>query len=198
MAPTFRLTFKAEVQPGQHPAVVRKRLAAALQLDEERLDLLFSGRAVIIKKGLDAAQAERFRALFEKAGAQLRVESEAAQPPPAGMDLQLLPPGADVLTAAERVSVPAADIDTARLSLAAKDETWLSSERLEQPVLPDTAHLSVAELGALMCTKTAQASPSPPVEPLECDLAAPGALMDTRERPAPPPAPDTHHLRLVD
>lgn len=50
MSEQYRLVFSGEVLDGQHAAVVRKRLAAVLKLDDERMDVLFSGKAVVVKK----------------------------------------------------------------------------------------------------------------------------------------------------
>ena len=44
MSEQYRLVFSAEVVEGQHPAVVKKRLAAVLKLDDERMNVLFSGK----------------------------------------------------------------------------------------------------------------------------------------------------------
>jgi hypothetical protein len=69
----YRLVFRGEVLDGQHRAVVKRRLKAALDLTEPQLETLFSGNAVVVKKGVDAAATARYKNLFRDAGARLRV-----------------------------------------------------------------------------------------------------------------------------
>ena len=73
MSEGYRLVFSGEVEEGQHPAVVKKRLAAVLKLDEQRMDMLFSGKSVVVKKAADEPTAKRYQQAFKKAGAVLRV-----------------------------------------------------------------------------------------------------------------------------
>jgi len=80
---TYRLVFRGEVIEGQHPAVVRKRLAMALKLDDERVQSLFTGNPVVVRKSVDAETAAKFQAVFKKAGARLRVQPIVAADTPA-------------------------------------------------------------------------------------------------------------------
>jgi hypothetical protein len=188
----YTLMFRGEVLEGQHPAVVRKRLAKAAGFRDEQLDRLFSGRPVILKRAADTATAARLQALFKKAGARLRVlpaeagdgaPSAAATPAddgsagaeaPAGggsSGLELLPPGSDVLRADER-----------RLPMAAADA-------------PD---FEVAAVGADLAPRRAPAPPPVDADRLTFEVAPPGETLGV---PAAPPAqlpPDTSHLQLSD
>ena len=73
MSERYRLVFRGELLEGQHSAVVKKKLAKSLNLDEERLAVLFSGKAVTLKKDADTPTATRFQGLFKEAGARLRI-----------------------------------------------------------------------------------------------------------------------------
>lgn len=73
MSEQYRLAFSGEVHSGQHPAVVKKRLAAILKLDAQRMDILFSGKQVTVRRQADGKTAVRFRELFNRAGAVLQV-----------------------------------------------------------------------------------------------------------------------------
>ncbi len=79
MTDTYRLVFRGEVIEGQHPAVVRKRLAIALKLDDARVKSLFTGNPVVIRKSADQETAARFQSVFKKAGARLRVQPVASE-----------------------------------------------------------------------------------------------------------------------
>ena len=69
----YRLVFRGEVLPDQHPAVVRKRLQELLKIDAARAADLFSGKAVVLRRDADTKTAARFQGAFKKAGARLRV-----------------------------------------------------------------------------------------------------------------------------
>jgi hypothetical protein len=188
MAASYKLIFRGEVLAGQHPAVVRRRLAASY--GAEHLELLFSGRPVVLKRSADAATAARLQALFNQAGAKLQVI--AAVPPggdqavagaagstahaPAGLPpmsgLQLLPSGTPVLRDDERAVPQQRDIDTGSLSLAAAG----------------------AQLGPQ------STPPEPPVDVtlIDFEVAPVGATLGAGSQRAAPPPPDTSHLSLAN
>ena len=85
----FRLVFRGEVAQGQHLAVVKKRLKQALKLDDDRVDRLFCGKPVVVRKQADATLAARFRGVFKEAGATLHVvalDADESAPAPARAD----------------------------------------------------------------------------------------------------------------
>lgn len=197
MAERYRLLFRGEVLEGQHQAVVKKRLAGLLKTDREEIDALFNGEPNVIKAAVDRADAARYQAAFKKAGARLRV----------------------VAIAAKSTSAQSAAEASGPLTLA-EPGTTLSDTGPAAPPPPDTSHLSVAAPGSDRVEIESAAAPTVEVDPTwdlaergadlgqirRDDAAAPevadfslaplGADMDERQRPAPPPAPDTSHLKL--
>lgn len=102
MAQEVQLIFAGEVLDGFQAADVRRALGERLKLDEARLDKLFSGTRVIIKRGLTAPVANQWVAQFRAMGARLHVLDEplalhpvmAAPPAPAAPALAPAgPPG---------------------------------------------------------------------------------------------------------
>lgn len=91
MAQQVQLIFAGEVLDGFLAADVRRTLGERLKLDEARLDKLFSGTRVVIKRGLTAPVANQWVAQFRAMGAKLHVHDEplalhpvmAAPPAPA-------------------------------------------------------------------------------------------------------------------
>ena len=73
MSERYRLVFRGEVLDGQPRADVKQRLGAALKVEGERLDAMFTGKAVTIRKDADTDTATRFQIAFKRAGARLRV-----------------------------------------------------------------------------------------------------------------------------
>jgi hypothetical protein len=195
----YRLVFSGEVLDGQHPAVVKKRLAAVLKLDDERMDVLFSGKPVVVKKAIDEKNAARYQQAFNKAGARLRVlpaaESDDApvkstpadQSPhssasPSVDQLAVLPPGADVLTDQERQPEAVADVDTSHLAL--QGAVFVTDEPEEVTAGPNVDHLSLAELGAQLGVP--RDSVVTQEIDVDFDLAEVGAILGELEKNEPP------------
>ena len=168
MSERFRLLFRGDLLEGQHPAVVRRKLAQSLGLDDVRVGRLFSGQPVIVKAAADADTAARIEAAFRKAGAYLEVEpapytvamdpsSESAHPASAASaDMsqsataaastfapEVLPVGSDVLRKDERAPWTAREIETAHFELQGAD-VQLPEEPVPPPA-PDTSRLSLLD-----------------------------------------------------
>src|SRR5690606_6912628 len=86
----YEIAFSGQLVPGAAPDQVKANLARLFQADERRIALLFSGRRMVIKTGLDQAAAEKYRLTLERAGAiaevrdldaELVEEIELAPPP---------------------------------------------------------------------------------------------------------------------
>jgi hypothetical protein len=209
MSDQYRLVFSAEVLEGQHPAVVKKRLAAVLKLPDERMDMLFSGKPVVIKKNIDRDNAARYQAAFKKAGAQLRVlpvqqPGAAEQPPPdtpapstgapeqsGESGLQVLPVGADVLKEDERRLVEDADIDTSHLSV--QGAVFNVDQPVEDIQGPNVDHITLAEVGAQIGTSDAEDIVVAELN-LDFTVAEVGAIIGELEGEAKTPPVDVDSL----
>lgn len=113
----FEIAFSGQLVAGARPEVVKANLAKLFQVDAQRIELLFSGRRVVIKNNLDAASAEKYRSVLERAGAiavvaEMEVEEVVMAPPPA----QTTPVEAPQTRAATGTSAPAG-----RLQVAPRD-----------------------------------------------------------------------------
>jgi hypothetical protein len=227
MTERYRLVFRGEVLEGQHKAVVKQRLGAALKVEGERLDAMFTGKAVTIRKGADTDTAAKFQIAFKRAGARLRVlpideepvvVAPKTAPEPEGA-FRLAPVGSPM--AEPRPAVPAPAVDISRLSLAPPG-TALGTPRPVDAVAPDVSHLTIAAPGVDLGVRTAPAarpveSPAweiaqagvdlttrlsdvePPVDlgSIDFELAPAGTLLMDADDAPPPTPPDTSHLRLV-
>lgn len=77
----FDLVFDGRLASGFSQAQVRQNMAELFNLGEAQLAALFSGRVVVLKRGLDKGQAIRFRNRLAQAGALGLIRpAEAAQP----------------------------------------------------------------------------------------------------------------------
>lgn len=247
MDEAYRLLFRGEVLDGQHPAVVKKRLIDALRLNDDQAAKLFSGSAVILKRNADTKTAARYQGLFKKAGARLRVmpveESKPQSAPisdpaaaaasvesprpaaaasmPAATDaaIQVLPPGADLLTGDERHESPAVEVDISHLEIL-DDAPAVIAEAPPQAAVnvpefsiadlgvdmvehvePEPAdidpHFDLAEPGADIPTLPVDSTPVIDIASVRFDVAERGADIGDRHNELHEPAPDTSHLSLV-
>ncbi|MDQ7988926.1 MAG: DUF805 domain-containing protein [Candidatus Dactylopiibacterium sp.] len=72
----FRITFRGELLPGADPAAAREHARQMLGLDAARLDAFFSGRLVVLKRGLDAAALAPYLERLSAAGLSVQAEAE--------------------------------------------------------------------------------------------------------------------------
>jgi hypothetical protein len=223
MADSYKLVFRGEVLQGQHPAVVRKRLAEAGSFSDDQLDKLFSGRPVVVKRTADTDVAARVQSMFRNAGARLRVlpvddendagdsadaaaeaEAQADSTPPAEDEaasvggLQLLPAGSVLLYEHERTVHAPRQVDTSALSLEGASFSVAPAAPL--PPAPDVSHLSLAEPGSDLSESASARSAAAPSEPApdpQFEVAPAGVVLGQEETGPEPAAPDTSHLTLT-
>jgi len=145
MEERFRLVFRGEVLEGQHPAVVKKRLGAALKVKGERLDDLFAGAPVVIRGNADGDETARYRAMFEKAGAHLQVlpvtDAEPSDAAVKAPDWELAPPGVRLV----EPSPAPKPVGAPRWTVAPPGTVLLEDAPKPAPEPPDTSHLRLEE-----------------------------------------------------
>ncbi|WP_419534810.1 DUF805 domain-containing protein [Endozoicomonas sp.] len=71
----YKLIFEGETLPGFKEKHVRKNLKELLNADKEKLNRLFSGKPVVVRKNLTADQIRPYERAMMKAGASCRILS---------------------------------------------------------------------------------------------------------------------------
>lgn len=157
----YQVILTGDTAAGEDPSGVRARLAALFRIPEEKAGALLGGRPVVVKKGLDADTAERYRARLEQAGAVARVAAqspeESAAPgvtpgreggpdpsgpgPDTGEGLTLAPPGADL---SDPEPAPPLQVDLSGLTLA-EPGARIGEPREVPPLQVDTGELEMEE-----------------------------------------------------
>lgn len=167
----YEIAFSGECLPGAQLDVVKASIGQMFRADAQRVELLFSGRRLILKSHLDAAAAERFRHALAQAGAVAEIV-----PMGAVQTIELAPPPAPA-------PLPRAQVVPRDVYMAAF-------------VNVDAPAYDIAEPGAALQEHT-RATPPPQLDLSQLSLAPVGADIGGTARPAAPPAPDTSHLKLV-
>lgn len=91
----FDIVFKGELVRSFEPDAVKKNIGQLFKVDGAKLEALFSGKSVVLKRNLDFDTAAKYRGAIKKAGAVVAlvpVENVAAQPQPAPLASQTAPP----------------------------------------------------------------------------------------------------------
>ncbi|MCB1741192.1 MAG: hypothetical protein KDK91_12530 [Gammaproteobacteria bacterium] len=173
------IVFQGELIDGFDGAEVRTNLARLFKADAQRIEAMFTGRAVVIKKALDPDGARHYEAALARAGARVAIVDPGAAPTPPTPS----PP---------RSAPPTSRADAA--DLASGPNRALAMQRGDKP--------SAAELGeaarALPARLALDADGNPPPPPVAPDLPLDEPGVELVESHAPPPVDiDTSHLQLA-
>ncbi len=156
--PRYDVFFRGDIVPGQRLHEVRERLRQLFQIDDARLNTLFSGRPLAIRRDLGASDAERYRVALREAGALVELRPLDAPDVPAaaekpanpggehpGGEWSLAPVGADVLQPEERVPVVPVSVDISGLEVAPPGVDVLREDERRPVVVRnvDTTHLGL-------------------------------------------------------
>ena len=177
----YEIAFAGQVVPGAPLEQVKANLARLFQADEQRIALLFSGRRVVIKSGLDAAGAEKYRATMERAGALAIVQALQVE------EVEMAP--APAPAPAAQAAAPARSGGSARV--IPRDEYMAAFSDVEAP------DFGIAPVGADLQDAKAEAQ-APAVDLSQFSLAPVGSDMGQAKAAPSAPPPDTSHLKLQE
>lgn len=111
---TFQIVFSGVTVPGADREQVKRNLAQLFKVPAERIEPMFSGRRVVVKKGLPQEMAAKYQAALRKAGAVCEVVDAAAAPAarPAATPPQRAPEPAATQAPATAPASPSAAVST--------------------------------------------------------------------------------------
>jgi len=196
----FDIIFRGDIVFGHQLADVKLRLQQLFKADAAKVDALFSGRPVPLKRGLDKASAEKYKDALTRAGAQVDIvaagETKAApiaRPVPTA---PTNPTPAAPLTLAQRIEQQAAADKEAAEKAALKreqDEREQAARDAAQGIVPSANKdsWSLAPVGSYMLPPSEQVAE----EPVAIDTSAislrpaeAGNILDANEQPPAPVA----------
>lgn len=195
----FNVVFAGEMVAGADPAKVRENLAAAFKMDVSKVEALFSGKRVVVKKDADQATAMKFRAVMKQAGALCDLEriGEEAAVPAAVADAPAPAPAPAPAQAA-----PAEPVARASFAPAAESPAPVKGGSLEtvgtirMGGTGFSGPFEVAPTGAELADKH---EGPPPIVPdvSHFSVAPPGSDMGQKKDEKPPVVPDISHLSIA-
>ncbi len=167
----YEIIFSGQLVPGAQLDKVQANLGKLFQSDAQRLELLFSGRRLVLKNNLDSEAAEKYRSTLERAGALVEV-----------LEMQTLKAETDA------VAKPSAQ--PGRLEITPRDVYMAAFVAVDAP------DLEMCEVGSDMQDQR-PAPPAPSVDLSQFSLAPAGSDLGQLPNTHAGPIPDTSHLKLV-
>ncbi len=89
----FKIVFSGELMPDASLETVKDNLARLFKSEPGKIDALFGGRPVVLKRELPEAEAERYLTALRQAGANAYKEVDLAAQPEPGGNARSQPPG---------------------------------------------------------------------------------------------------------
>lgn len=191
----FNVIFKGDLVKGASVEQVKNNLAKLFKADPAKLDHLFAGKAVIIKKGLDLAGADKYESVLRRAGAIVELmEVGAAATQSAPPETQQAAPQKEALAPAQAAAPAKPPQAPANLTVAEVGSTLV--EHVPPPPADfDTTHLNLAEVGVDLVEAEKIASPEYDLSGLSLD---PVGVDLVEKKPTKPVEFDTSSFSLSD
>jgi hypothetical protein len=192
---TFDIVFQGKLVAGVDAGQARADLARLFKTDPARIERLFSGQRVLLKKGLDATSADNYRRALAQAGAEVElIPTGPATPAPAAR-----PPTVAPTAPSQRVMAGTAASGNARpadapLTVAEPGVTLIEPTVIEAPTF-DLSGLTLAEPGVLLAEPTTAVAPDYDLSALTLD--PPGTVL-VEPATVPPADIDTSALKLAE
>ncbi|KXU39292.1 hypothetical protein AXE65_09470 [Ventosimonas gracilis] len=141
---SYEIVFSGQLQAGFDAQQVRANLCQLFKTDAARIERLFSAHSTVLKKGLDQASAEKYRAALQRAGALVEViNTEAAAP-------ELTRHNNAAITARDNYMAAFSHIDAPDFAIAAPGSPMQDKPKEWVPVDVDLSQLSLAPVGSDM------------------------------------------------
>ncbi|HEY7884360.1 MAG TPA: hypothetical protein VIC08_05375 [Cellvibrionaceae bacterium] len=156
----YDLVFRGDIVLGHSLSDVKARMQQLFKADAAKIDALFSGRPVTLKRNMDEATAKKYQAVLSKAGAEVALvavtEGESAASAESSVSTQawsLAPVGSPLLRPRERQSLaPPVSVDISAISLKpALGNLLEAGEVARAPAAEVTVpDFDLAEVGAVL------------------------------------------------
>jgi len=188
--PEFDIIFRGDIVFGHQLTDVKAKLQQLFKVDATKVDALFTGRPVPLKRNLDEATANKYRDVLLKAGAMVDVIPTDKTPPVAARPAPAPAPVQSVKAAPEKTPTPSAPKTTTvpQWSVAPAGTTLVAERKEEAPRAIDISGISLRPAdGNLLDAKEMKAATTPSVIAPDLAVAEVGAnLVNPDERASLP------------
>lgn len=185
----FDVVFRGDIVMGHNLPDVKLRLQQLFKTDAAKINALFSGRPVPLKKSLDEVSAKKYQVALARAGAEVSlVPSEENAPKPAPATVKSLAERLAEQTQTPEVKTPAPVPVTQGFTLAATGADVLNpDERSQQPeVNIDVSAISIrANEGNLLDATEVKHDATPAIQMPDFDVAEAGAILVRDDEKSP-------------
>lgn len=188
----YDVVFSGQLVEGAALDQVKANVAKLFKVEVARIERLFGGSPVVIKKGVDEATAKKYLIAMKKAGAVCEARDLSAQPAAAAEEPKPAPAATPESRQAPQPPVSGAGKSEAELAAGEGGETRYV---IKQPPadLGELASAGVEEAGAVLVEH--RDVPPPEVDTSGLSMDEPGATLVEHEE-TPPPQVDTGDLSM--
>ncbi len=224
---TYAIVFSGQILEGHQVFSVKAHMSKMLKADADKMQALFSGKQVVLKRTPDKQQALKIGTALKKVGADVKIkaiktEAPAAQPAEEG-GLSLAPMSGYIVE--PKPAPPAPQIDVTDFSLSEMNDIPLAAPKEEVTLDVDLSEFSVSENDGSPLVEPSNEE-APKIDAPDFGLDEPGAVLETLKEevelldpdvstltladagsdltdesakpPPPPPAPDVSSITLAD
>ena len=184
----YEVAFSGGIADGADPVQVKVNIGKMFKADQAKLNQLFSGNRVVIKKNIDQQTAMKYQSAMKKAGAICEVKQLTATKSPSTTQAT---PASLKSSAAGRVSKPSASASANVIPAPDTDPLHITGDQISD------LSASIAPLGSDV-QDVKPDIPEPVLDLAGLSMAPPGTDLEQVKNRAEPPPPDTSGLSLVD
>lgn len=140
MCNLYKVVFKGEIQSGflMYEADVKKKVAHALKMNEEKSLVFFSGKKIILKNDISLEEANRLKDNIQKFGLVIEIESNKVS---------------NVVTQSDKTEIKSIESQKVEGARSENEEEYISNE-LEQILDGDASSILVADFDNGLAIKT--------------------------------------------
>lgn len=179
----YEVIFSGQMVAGADPLQVRQAVQRLFNASEQMLDQLFSGRKVVVKRGVDLATAEKYRQAFVRAGALVEVVGDTVAESAAQQEVAAAPGGNPPGSAAT------ASRGLPPLEVAPRDEYMAAFSHVQAP------DFGLAATGENLLQETREVATAD-IDVSAISLAPAGSDLEQLPGAEPIAVPDTSHLKI--
>ena len=186
----FDVTFSGKISDGADLQEVKKRVSKLFNADGVKLDQLFSGQRIVIKKDVDRKTAHRYESALRSAGAECDIRSTSST----GAESFAAAPPAAAVAAPTRIAPEASKASEPSAEATSPPQTeplGINADQISELVA------TIAPAGSDLQSEI-KVIPEPHYDLSGLDLAPVGSSLGEAKKDAAPRPPDSSGLSLLD